>query len=220
MTNRKTTKRALLGSVLALVLCFAMLLGSTYAWFTDHDTIGVNKIVAGELDVTLVKADGSAFAADDKLIFTNKDEETDFYWEPGASYATTAFKVKNDGNLALKFQLQINKDGVTDTAGLLEVLDFKLVKAPYNARNPQDTDIIDIMSGSQTSKSIAVDADSEETYQLVATMKTDAGNEYMNAELEGITITVIATQDTVEVDSIDKNYDADATWETEAREVE
>ena len=49
---------------------------------------------------------------------------------------------------------------------------------------------------------------------------TDAGNEYMNAELEGITITVIATQDTVEVDSIDNRYDADATWETEANEVE
>ena len=39
MTNQKTTKRALLSSVVALLLCFSMLLGTTYAWFTDSLTV-------------------------------------------------------------------------------------------------------------------------------------------------------------------------------------
>ena len=35
MTKSKNTKRALLASVLSLMLCAAMLVGSTFAWFTD-----------------------------------------------------------------------------------------------------------------------------------------------------------------------------------------
>ena len=53
MTNRKSTKRALLGSIMAMVLCLAMLIGATFAWFTDTASTGVNKIQAGNLDVAL-----------------------------------------------------------------------------------------------------------------------------------------------------------------------
>ncbi len=53
MTNRKSTKRALLGSVMAMVLCLAMLVGATFAWFTDTASTGVNKIQSGKLDVAL-----------------------------------------------------------------------------------------------------------------------------------------------------------------------
>ena len=53
MTNSKHTKRALLASILSVVLCVAMLVGSTFAWFTDSVTSGNNKIVAGNLDVEL-----------------------------------------------------------------------------------------------------------------------------------------------------------------------
>ena len=53
MTNSKSTKRALLTSVLALLMCVAMLIGATFAWFTDTASTGVNKIQAGNLDVKL-----------------------------------------------------------------------------------------------------------------------------------------------------------------------
>lgn len=45
--NSKSTKRALLVSALSLVVCLAMLVGTTFAWFTDTATTGVNKIVSG-----------------------------------------------------------------------------------------------------------------------------------------------------------------------------
>ena len=60
MTNRKSTKRALLGSVMAMVLCLAMLVGATFAWFTDTASTGVNKIQAGNLDVQLVDENGNS----------------------------------------------------------------------------------------------------------------------------------------------------------------
>ena len=53
MTSSKSTKRALLTSVLALLMCVTMLVGATFAWFTDTASTGVNKIQAGNLDVKL-----------------------------------------------------------------------------------------------------------------------------------------------------------------------
>ena len=58
MTNKNVTKRALLTSVLAIVVCITMLIGSTFAWFTDTASTSVNKIQSGNLDVQLVKEDG------------------------------------------------------------------------------------------------------------------------------------------------------------------
>ena len=68
--NSKSTKRALLTSVLAMVVCLAMLVGSTFAWFTDTATTGVNKIQAGNLDIELSyknNSTGGEFKKADKI---------------------------------------------------------------------------------------------------------------------------------------------------------
>ena len=70
MTNRKSTKRALLGSVMAMVLCLAMLVGATFAWFTDTASTGVNKIQAGNLDIEIQDETGKAI---DTLAWATKD---------------------------------------------------------------------------------------------------------------------------------------------------
>ena len=59
MSKTKTTKRALLSSVLAMLLCVTMLIGTTFAWFTDTASTAVNKIQAGNLDVALEMKDAS-----------------------------------------------------------------------------------------------------------------------------------------------------------------
>ena len=51
MANKKTTKRALLFSVLSMVLCVSMLMGTTFAWFTDSVTSANNIIKSGNLDL-------------------------------------------------------------------------------------------------------------------------------------------------------------------------
>ncbi len=53
MTSSKATRRALVASILAVLMCAAMLVGTTFAWFTDTASTGVNKIQAGNLDVEL-----------------------------------------------------------------------------------------------------------------------------------------------------------------------
>ena len=49
MTSSKSTKRALVSSALAIIMCVAMLVGATFAWFTDTASTGVNKIVSGKI---------------------------------------------------------------------------------------------------------------------------------------------------------------------------
>ena len=99
MNNKKATKRALLTSVMALVMCVVMLVGTTFAWFTDTASTGVNKIQSGNLDVKLMySTDMQTWkeATDQTKLF-----DDNALWEPG--YTQVVYlKVVNAGNLALK----------------------------------------------------------------------------------------------------------------------
>ena len=100
----KSSKRALLLSALAIVLCIAMLIGTTYAWFTDTASTAVNKIQSGNLDVQLEYSK-------DFSEWKNVTEETKLFedstvWEPGRT-EIVYLRVKNAGTLALKYTLGI-----------------------------------------------------------------------------------------------------------------
>ncbi len=207
----KSKKSALLLSFTSLLLCFAMLAGSTFAWFTDTATTGVNKIVSGKLKVDIVDKDGAHL---EKLSFQNKTESTDILWEPGVTFLTQGFKIKNDGNLALKWKMTVNKDNITngkasddakDGMSLLDVIDFSVVT---KAADGTETAVaIEDFVGH-----LLKETASTETYYIKAHMQETAGNDYQNLTLDGITVTVYATQDTVENDSFDNKYDENAQY--------
>ena len=196
MTNRKSTKRALLGSVMAMVLCLAMLVGATFAWFTDTASTGVNKIQAGKLDVALEmqNADGKWVSAEGKTLDFVKAADAKgeaILWEPGCTYELPALQIRNNGNLALKYKVIIT--GINGSAKLNKAIDWT---------------IGDVAMG--TEQHLA--AGESNAFTIKGHMKESAGNEYMNESIDGIAITVVATQDTVESDSFDKDYDADAEY--------
>ena len=194
MTNRKSTKRALLGSVVAMVLCLAMLVGATFAWFTDTASTGVNKIQAGNLDVQLVDENGNSLEGK-TLEFkkaANAAEGEAVLWEPGCTYELPAVYVKNNGKLALKYKVTIT--GINGSAKLNDVIDWTINDADLSADH-----------------SLAAGATSE-ALTIKGHMKESAGNEYMNESIDGIAITVAATQDTVENDSLGNTYDKDAKY--------
>ncbi len=209
----KSKKSALLLSFTSLLLCFAMLAGSTFAWFTDTATTGVNKIVAGNLKVDIIGADSENHI--EKLNFTKATgaEGEQLLWEPGCRYLTEGFRIANKGNLALKWKAQVNMDNIVDgkatpTAkdgvSLLDVIDFYVVT---KAANGTETAVaIENFVGNLTK-----DAKSG-VYYIKGVMQTTAGNDYQDLTLEGISITVYATQDTVENDSFNDQYDKDATY--------
>ena len=106
MTNRKSTKRALLGSVVAMVLCLAMLVGATFAWFTDTASTGVNKIQAGNLDIEIQDENGKP-VTNLSWVKAEGAEGEQVLWEPGCTYELTPFQIVNKGNLALKYKVTI-----------------------------------------------------------------------------------------------------------------
>ena len=196
MTNRKSTKRALLGSVVAMVLCLAMLVGATFAWFTDTASTGVNKIQAGNLDVVLEmqNADGKWVSAEGKTLDFVKAADAKgeaILWEPGCTYELPALRIRNNGNLALKYKVAIT--GINGSAKLNEAIEWT---------------IGDVAMG--TEQHLA--AGESNAFTIKGHMKESAGNEYMNESIDGIAITVVATQDTVESDSFNNTYDASATY--------
>ena len=113
MNNKRATKRALLTSVMALVMCVVMLAGTTFAWFTDTASTGVNKIQAGNLkmEVTYKNAETVKNPLTDTK-FEPVTKETPVFnnnaiWEPG-HVEYVVLKISNAGNLALKYKLGIN----------------------------------------------------------------------------------------------------------------
>ena len=205
MNTKKATKRALLTSVMALVMCVVMLVGTTFAWFTDTASTGVNKIQAGNLKVDIIGAGSENHVS--MLNFTKAAgaEGEELLWEPGCRYVTEGFRIANKGNLALKWKAQVNKGTTAANEGnfdLLDVIDFYLVTKAADGTETETP--LDKFTGNLTA------GVKSNVYYIKGVMQTTAGNDYQGLTLNGITITVYATQDTVENDSFNNQYDAAA----------
>ena len=217
MNNKRATKRALLTSVMALVMCVVMLVGTTFAWFTDTASTGVNKIQAGNLDIELqmkdndgnwVKAEGETL----NWVKAEGHENEQILWEPGCRYELTELRVVNKGNLALKYKISISgaKDATPENdkndLKLLDVIDWT-----YNVSGDGGATVAKL----GTERHLAAktgEADVFDTLTIKGQMQTSAGNDYQGMAIEGIAITVVATQDTVENDSFGNEYDKDAEY--------
>ena len=197
MNESTKTKKALRGSLFALFLCIVLLIGTTFAWFTDTASTGVNKIQSGKLKVGLQYKDTDGNwkdATKTTLDFVKAKDAKDeaILWEPGCTYELPQIKVVNEGNLALKYVIKVT--GIQGDAKLNEVIDWTV---DGNALDKDQTLLANKESDPMTIK---------------GHMQESAGNEYQDLSIDGITITVYATQDTVENDSFNNQYDKDAQY--------
>ena len=206
MKNSKSTKRALLTSALALLMCVTMLVGATFAWFTDTASTGVNKIQAGNLNIELQMKDnnGNWVNAEGKTLpfLVNGKipaEGTQILWEPGCTYYVPEVRVVNKGNLAVKFEYVNELLGVTGK--LAEVLE-PVFKTPVDT-NGEDINI---------EPEVLKPGEASPAWSFGYHMLETAGNEYQNATATGMCLTVVATQVPYEKDSISDQYDKDATY--------
>ena len=213
MNTKKATKRALLTSVMALVMCVVMLVGTTFAWFTDTASTAVNKIQAGNLDVDIVDKEGESLDGK-SLSFKDVNGKTDILWEPGATFKLDSFKIVNDGNLAFKYKVVIS--GVDGNAKLLKAIDFFVKIGDAEKVALADWDGILLPAGKTVTEGTKEEVKETSLITISGTMKKEAGNEYQGLSIDGIGITVYATQYTHENDSVDNTYDEDATYGTGA----
>ncbi len=228
MTSSKSTKRALISSTLALLMCVAMLIGTTFAWFTDTASTGVNKIQAGNLDVKLMySTDMQTWkeATDQTKLF-----DDNALWEPG--YTQVVYlKIVNAGKLALKYEAGFSKNytsnkGKNVNGDWYRVDNYlKIGTAETTTKFANREDVWSAIAA--TEKTLAKDVmltdgwitlkagESSNPFAVAIYMPTSVGNEANASRLRassvsGLGIEVRATQATVESDSFDNNYDANA----------
>ena len=212
--SKSTTKRSLLVSVLALVMCVAMLVGTTFAWFTDSASTSVNKIEAGKLDIDVYYADtadggvGSNWTKLDNnsapLSFLRKNgknlvQDKNILWEPNCTYSLPALKIVNNGNLALKYKVLIT--GIKGDSELNNVIEWTM-----------KLDNEEFKLGSEHYLLPQANSEGFDILTIQGHMDANADNYYQGMTIEGIGITVYAAQYTYENDSNDNKYDENATY--------
>ena len=222
--SKNTTKRSLLASVFALVLCVAMLVGSTFAWFTDTATTGVNKITSGKLDVKLSYLNDKEWK---EVSNTTKLFDDSALWEPGHT-EVAYLKVENAGNLALKYQLSVNVANEVsgtnvngESFNLSDYIKMGVVEnqsTSFADRNAARTAVKATAQNIKTSTvdgTIAANDTNAQYVALVVYMPETVGNEAnygTKAPSIDLGVKLVATQDAVESDSFGNDYDKDAAY--------
>ena len=226
--TKTNSKKALLSSAFALVLSVAMLIGTTFAWFTDTASTGINKIQAGNLDVKLMYS--TDMVTWKEATSTTQLFNDDALWEPGHT-ELVYLKVVNAGNLALKYEMTTNsydkergknadgdlfyidkylKIGVAETQNVFESRSAAIDAIAANEKSMEKE--IQITNGWTVLNPNAESA----PFAVVIYMPTTVGNEANNVQswrhpsLKGFGLVVNATQATVESDSFGKDYDEKA----------
>lgn len=200
--NRTSVKRSLLVSAIALTLTAALLIGSTFAWFTSTATTSVSDVTAGTLKVEIVNSDGSELE-NNTVKFVDKDGSSNILWEPGVTFTTKEFKIKNAGNLALKYKFQLGMNVTDANKALYNAITFYIAYKDANGTEQR----VDV---SQYEGHLAGNANSDAFY-LIGEMNP-AATEGQGQTLSDLAIAVVATQDTVENDSNGNTYDKDAEY--------
>ncbi len=235
MTNSKHTKKALFSSIVALLLCFTMLMGATFAWFTDNVSSTGNRIQAGDLEVDLIMYNGSEYVSiggDDGDIFSQAAGGNGINWEPGKT-EIVYLGVKNNGSLALKYNIVLDIEN--GNPGLVGSLEYAIIDGATSADTYANWEEVKAAAKGQTDDIAAgrviaapdgvldeiikaedprnvEDKDREVDYFALAVhMKEEAGNEYENASIS-IDVNVTATQKDAEEDSFGPDYDKEAEF--------
>lgn len=224
MTDCKNIKKAMLASVLSVVLCCAMLVGSTFAWFTDSVTSAGNIIKSGTLDVTMEWADGTQSLTDPATKWEDASKGAIFnydLWEPGYTEVRHV-KISNVGSLALKYEIRITATGeVSELADVIDVYYIKDGRQITNRAGLTDADKIGTLSdilkkpcaakGHISGKS--GETVSSDTATIALKMQESAGNKYQDMSIGSeFAIQLVATQYTEESDSFGPDYDAGAKY--------
>ena len=211
--SKKTTKRALAMSFVSVFLCVCMLVGTTFAWFTDSVTSSNNVIKSGTLDVTMEWKDATTTGAQQSYKDASEGAIFDYdLWEPGYVEAKN-IQIKNAGTLALKYQLNIVANG--EASDLTDVIDVYYVdgetvmneRADMSALTHLGT-LTEVLADMSTTASGNLEANAAHTVTIALKMQEDATNEYQGLSIgSDFSVVLMATQKDYESDSFDSTYD-------------
>ena len=203
MNRYKTKQKTLLIAALAILLCLVCLTGATLALFTSDLKDGTIGVIAtsGNIDVDIVDTSSQGNSLKGKVLqFQSTKEQKDILFEPGATYCTQGFRIKNNGDIHINFLLTVSEDDEIDMKKFHEAFEVWISTSPTKSA---DAKLLTEFRGELIPGNkghLQAGTLSEETYYLFVKMKETAGNEFQNYKYEGIGITVHAVQGNVSVD--------------------
>ena len=173
--GKNSFRKSVISGILILAVSITMLIGVTYAVFNDNSSTSVNTIQAGTLDVDLVDAQGNSLVGG-TVSFTGG---SDNLWQPDGEYTLDTVYIKNNGDLDLKYRIEVT--GIDGAGELGDWIDWSVKVGG---------ETVDLANYSAT---IAAGA-SNVPVVLVGTMKHDTPNSVMGKSADAISITVYAIQ--------------------------
>ena len=213
----KSMKKSLFSSVVVMLLCVSMLIGTTFAWFTDSASSKNNVIQTGKLDAEMYWSDELLDADSDD--WNNASNATVFNynnWEPG--YTDVKYiKVANAGTLNFKWKLTIEANGtVTDLSDVIDVYYINnLSGAVTTLAGLTKVGTLTEVMADKTNNAGSLAPDASAIFAIAFHMDDNAGNTYQGKSLceNGFSLKLQATQEIGEFDSFGNDYDIDAAWE-------
>ena len=185
---------------MVILLCFVSITGATLALFTsdvNDGTIGVNA-TSGKIDVDIVDIEGNSLKGK-VLQFQTTKEHQEILFEPGATFFTQGFKIKNNGDIRINFLVTVTDDDKLDMKKFYEAFEVWISTSPDQTGAKLLTEFRgDLKAGDKGG--LAAGQVSEETYYLFVKMKETAGNDFQGCSYDGIGITVHAVQGNVSMD--------------------
>ena len=218
-------RTSLLFNIVAIVVLSAILVGATFAWFTDTAISGGNKIQAGNLKIDLElldKAQGWISLKDSSAPIFDCDT-----WEPGYT-DVKILKIENEGSLALQWKAKFTSP--TKLSALAEVIDVYVLPSDTEPVYPTErtldayipvgtvADFVNTIESTTTGTLLAEDF---AYLTIVLKMRSDVGNEYQGLSIGGaFDILILATQLSAENDGIDADYDSGAQYPVAAHDAQ
>ena len=225
MKEKRVTKKAIFASLLSVAVCTSMLIGTSYAWFTDSVTSAGNKIKSGTLNIDL-QVKKTVEGEDEAKYVSVKDDSAPIFtyqnWEPGYT-SWTNVKVLTDGTLALKYTLRFVSDEDISSAKLAEAIDVYYAPSEITQPRTRPVDLTseglvklgtlkEVFDGTVDSidDTLIPGVDEDDAATIVLKMQESAGNEYQGLAIPDFDLQVIAMQLNYETDTFDKDYDKNA----------
>jgi hypothetical protein len=189
MFRYKTSKQAFVIAALVILLCLVCLIGATLALFTNDPNDGTIGIIttAGEVKADIVDDSAEQNSLVAKVLeFRTSSERKEILFEPGATFFTQGFLIKNVGDVSINFHLTVSEDASIDMEEFHKAFEVWISTSPTNPANAERlTEFVGHLDAGETST---------DTYYLFVKMKESAGNEFQGKSYDGIGIKVFAVQ--------------------------
>lgn len=194
-TDNRSKHSAFLMGALVILLCLVALTGATFALFTSDPEDGTIGIVttAGNVKVDLLDASKIVETSliGQTIEFDYDGDQEGILFEPGATFYTKPFRVRNVGDIPINFRMYISNDERMDMEEFENAFEFYITDDPTNP---------DAAVKMQSFVDRLEVGEASGMYYLVIKMKEHVGNDFQGHVYSGIGITVYAVQGNVKIE--------------------